>query len=152
MILMLFIGASMQLILAGGISFTSAFPKENYTTLFFTGAAFSGILCTLLLILLLTIFGSSRETIDKTTMIFFGIVLLSFISVLKLTSAFSKTEYSKNHLGKIEKIDDVELADFFSQDNVSSAGSRITDYNHSEISEEDMNFSIKQIKVKEVPV
>ena len=61
MIFMFVYGLAMQLNTGGGISFTSAFPKENYTTLFFTGAALAGISCTILKIIMLSVFGSGED-------------------------------------------------------------------------------------------
>ena len=64
MLLMFFSGLAMQLGTAGGISFSSAFTKDNYTALFFTGSAASGIICTVLKIVLLGVLGGGEEVVN----------------------------------------------------------------------------------------
>ena len=102
MFVIFILGFAVQLITAGGISFASAFPKENYTTALFTGYAFSGIICTLLRIILLSIFGTTPEAITMATIILFCIFGIAFLTSIKIVHSFSKTEYSITHLSKIE--------------------------------------------------
>ncbi len=153
MLMIFIIGIAMQLIMAGGISFTSAFSKENYTTLFFSGLAIAGIFCTLLRIILLSVFGTTPEAITMATMIFFCILAILFMALLKVLHSFSKTDYSITHLEKIEgklisnieKISSLEMKEVrFGDGNSTTGVSRLTDLNQlSDISEDELKFPMQ---------
>ena len=131
----------MQLATAGGISFSSAFPKENYTALFFTGGAISGIGCTVVKMALLSVFGGGAEAMNRIIISFYLICCGFFVLTVRLIKMFEKTEYSVTHITRIEgklitnidKIDQLEMSvinkcDFMEHEN-STAGSRLTDFN-----------------------
>ena len=95
-------GLAMQCITGGGISFSSAFPKDNYTALVFAGSALSGILCSIIKIVLLSVLGGGEELLNKLTIIFFCIGCLFYVITIKFIKMFQKTEFSVMHINRIE--------------------------------------------------
>ena len=95
-------GLAMQCIIGGGISFSSAFPKDNYTAIYFTGMALSGILCSLIKIVLLSVLGDADELVNKINIIFFCIGCLFYVITIKFIKMFQKTEFSVTHISRIE--------------------------------------------------
>ena len=95
-------GLAMQCITGGGISFASAFPKDNYTAIYFTGSALSGILCSIIKIVLLSVLGGGEELVNKITIIFFCIGCLFYVITIKFLKVFQQTEFSITHISRIE--------------------------------------------------